>query len=375
MSRLALSALAARPLLALRRRCRRHSAQRALPGHRPRRHAGRGAGLGHRRAPRLQGPAAGRRHRSPRGRQVWEGKCASCHGVFGESNEVFSPLVGGTTADDIETGRVAQPDDAGLPRPHHADEGAHRLDAVGLHQPRDAVERAEVAERRRGLRGHRLPAATWAASCRTTSCSRDRNIAEVQQRLPNRNGMTTDARACGRARELRRRRPGPTCRRTACMSDCAVEPTVASLLARRTRATRMATWPSRTALVGAQRGVDTHAAGAAAAAPAAPRRGAAPREPAMPAGLLQKNSCTACHAADRKLVGPSLARSRRSMPARPTYLAAQDPGGRRRRLGQRSRCRRRIAAERCQAHRRLAGSGRTVTRQRTPGCPDAAGSN
>ena len=26
-----------------------------------------------------------------RGQQVWEGKCASCHGIFGESNEVFSP--------------------------------------------------------------------------------------------------------------------------------------------------------------------------------------------------------------------------------------------------------------------------------------------
>jgi hypothetical protein len=39
--------------------------------------------------------------------EVWEGKCASCHGVFGESNEVFSALVGGTTDQDIKTGRVA----------------------------------------------------------------------------------------------------------------------------------------------------------------------------------------------------------------------------------------------------------------------------
>src|SRR6478609_6519266 len=42
-----------------------------------------------------------------KGQDVWEGKCASCHGVFGESNQVFNPLVGGTTADDIKTGRVA----------------------------------------------------------------------------------------------------------------------------------------------------------------------------------------------------------------------------------------------------------------------------
>src|SRR4051812_33223300 len=34
------------------------------------------------------------------GQVVWEAKCQQCHGTFGESNEVFQPLVGGTTADD-----------------------------------------------------------------------------------------------------------------------------------------------------------------------------------------------------------------------------------------------------------------------------------
>ena len=41
------------------------------------------------------------------GQDIWEGKCASCHGVFGESNLVFNPIVGGTTKDDIKTGHVA----------------------------------------------------------------------------------------------------------------------------------------------------------------------------------------------------------------------------------------------------------------------------
>ena len=50
-----------------------------------------------------------------KGMDVWEGKCASCHGIFGESNEVFSPLVGGTTKDDIKTGRVARLNDATFP--------------------------------------------------------------------------------------------------------------------------------------------------------------------------------------------------------------------------------------------------------------------
>ncbi len=50
-----------------------------------------------------------------KGMDVWEAKCASCHGVFGESNEVFSPLVGGTTADDIKTGHAARLKDPAFP--------------------------------------------------------------------------------------------------------------------------------------------------------------------------------------------------------------------------------------------------------------------
>ena len=42
-----------------------------------------------------------------RGQDLWEERCAVCHGVFGESNTIFTPLVGGTTADDVKTGRVA----------------------------------------------------------------------------------------------------------------------------------------------------------------------------------------------------------------------------------------------------------------------------
>src|SRR5262245_35503861 len=49
------------------------------------------------------------------GQVLWEAKCASCHGVFGESNEVFTPLVGGTTKADIASGSVARLTDAGFP--------------------------------------------------------------------------------------------------------------------------------------------------------------------------------------------------------------------------------------------------------------------
>src|SRR5512146_273084 len=42
-----------------------------------------------------------------RGQELFEEKCASCHGSFGESNEVFTPLIGGTKPEDIKSGRVS----------------------------------------------------------------------------------------------------------------------------------------------------------------------------------------------------------------------------------------------------------------------------
>ncbi|MGH8847672.1 MAG: c-type cytochrome, partial [Polaromonas sp.] len=40
------------------------------------------------------------------GEVLWEAQCASCHGSFAESSEVFTPIAGGITAEDIKTGRV-----------------------------------------------------------------------------------------------------------------------------------------------------------------------------------------------------------------------------------------------------------------------------
>jgi len=50
------------------------------------------------------------------GQTLWDNKCASCHGTFGESNEVFTPLVGGTTAADVKRGRVASLTDPKQPQ-------------------------------------------------------------------------------------------------------------------------------------------------------------------------------------------------------------------------------------------------------------------
>ena len=51
-----------------------------------------------------------------RGQEIWETKCESCHGAFGESNEVFTPIIGHTTKDDIRSGHVAALRSATVPQ-------------------------------------------------------------------------------------------------------------------------------------------------------------------------------------------------------------------------------------------------------------------
>ena len=51
------------------------------------------------------------------GEGLWLDKCASCHGDFGDSNEVFSPIVlGNITPEDIASGRVAALTDSAVVR-------------------------------------------------------------------------------------------------------------------------------------------------------------------------------------------------------------------------------------------------------------------
>ena len=83
-----------------------------------------------------------------KGQEVWEGKCASCHGVFGEATNVYN-RAGGRHHDgrhpDRQGGPPARP---GVSRAHHVDEGVKPVDAVGLHQP----PRSNLAGRAFGVR-------------------------------------------------------------------------------------------------------------------------------------------------------------------------------------------------------------------------------
>lgn len=273
------------------------------------------------------------------GMAVWEAKCASCHGVFGESNEVFSPLVGGTTDEDIRTGRVANLRRADYP-------GRTTLMKVpNVSTLWDYINRAMPWNAPKSLTTEEVYAVTayllnLGGVVGGDFVLSDRNIAEVQQRMPNRNGMTT-AHAMWPGGEFKGARK-PDVNGSACMRDCPVEAKVVSMLPDHARNAH-GNLAEQNRAVGAQHGADTTrpaapagaartaiAAAAAAPAPApasAPAAAAKQAGAAMPTQLLQKNSCTACHAPDAKLVGPSWSDIAKKHAGKADYLATKIRSG------------------------------------------------
>jgi S-disulfanyl-L-cysteine oxidoreductase SoxD len=236
-----------------------------------------------------------------KGTDVWEAKCASCHGIFGESNEVFSPLVGGTTAEDVKTGRVARLTDASFP-------GRTTLMKVPtLSTLWDYINRAMpwnnpktlTADEVYGVVAYLLNLASVVPDDFTLS---DQNMAEVQKRLPNRSGMTTShglwpGRGMGNGLK-------PDVTAVACMRDCATETSVRSFLPDHARNAH-GNLAEQNRIVGAQHGADTsRPAGEPAVAPRAPMPAAKSGSDAN--SLFKKHSCNACHGIENKIVGPAL---------------------------------------------------------------------
>lgn len=241
------------------------------------------------------------------GQDIWETKCASCHGVFGESNEVFSPLVGGTTAEDIKTGRVARLNDTTFP-------GRTTLMKVSTVSTLwDYINRAMPWNAPKSLKADEVYAVTayllnLGGIVPDGFTLSDTNIADVQKRMPNRNGVTT-AHAMWPGKGMGK--PGAfDVKATACMHYCEAEPKVASLLPDFAR-NNNGNLAEQQRLIGPQRGVDTTRPPGArrdgpitvAAMPAA-LPPAAPSATAHALALIKKHSCTACHGMEQKLVGP-----------------------------------------------------------------------
>jgi S-disulfanyl-L-cysteine oxidoreductase SoxD len=286
-----------------------------------------------------------------KGQEVWEGKCASCHGVFGESNEVFAPLIGGTTAEDIKTGHVAN-----LKRSDYPGRTT-LMKASSLSTLWDYINRAMPWTQPKSLTVEEVYAVTaymlnLGNVVPADFALSDKNIREVQQRLPNRNGMTT-AHALWPGKELGgSSKPDVAAR--ACMKDCAPEPKVSSILPPFARNAH-GNLAEQNRAVGAQRGAETarperallqggqplqQLAKAETAKPEAAKQEAAasgePRAANAPIGtgdskaiaaLMQKNNCTACHAAASKVLGPSWADVASKHQGKTDYLAGKIKAG------------------------------------------------
>ncbi|NYT66320.1 c-type cytochrome [Alcaligenaceae bacterium] len=255
------------------------------------------------------------------GENLWEAACASCHGSFAESNSFITPLIGGTTEEDMKTGRVAS-----LISPTQSVRTIiMKVDSVSTLW--DYIHRAMPWTDPKSLE----PDEVYAVLAYLLSLAEivdydftlsDSNIAEVQERMPNRNGtMFWEG--------LWKVDGKPDTNNTACMTDCLKTVEVKSELPDFARSAN-GDWAEQMRIIGPVRGVNSlepaltgtvaetgpavreyaratldAALAAANATPAAEGTDGKILDTQKVQALLTQNSCLACHARDTKLVGPS----------------------------------------------------------------------
>ena len=249
------------------------------------------------------------------GQQLWDAKCASCHGTFGESNEVFTPIVGGTTAKDIETGRVASLTDNKQPQRTTLMKVATvstLYDYIYRAMPWNAPRTLSVDDTY-ALVAYILALGEIVPEDFTLS---DKNIAQVQARLPNRHGMT-------REHGLWQVSGTPDVKATACMTDCGSEVKIISTLPDFARNAHEnlaeqnrtfgpyrgidSTQPPLKTLPGAGYVTKVSSASGVIVTAAATTPATSTVDTAALKQSFTKNNCAACHAPAAKGVGPSIA--------------------------------------------------------------------
>ena len=229
-----------------------------------------------------------------KGQELFEEKCASCHGSFGESNEVFTPLAGGTTRDDIKAGRVRGLSSGELPQRTTFTKVAtistvwdYIYRAMPWTAPKSLKPDEVYAILAYLLNLQEIVAGDFVLS--------DKNIGEVQKLLPNRNGMTTDH---GLWPGAPAKKGGignggkPDTANKACMKNCKPEVQIGSTLPEYAR-TAHGELADQYRSFGPVRGTRT-------LGPEAARK-------AANAGTLElatKSGCMACHGMKSKIVGP-----------------------------------------------------------------------
>jgi cytochrome c len=229
-----------------------------------------------------------------KGQELFEEKCASCHGTFGESNEVFTPLVGGTTKDDMKTGRVKGLSSGELPQ------RTTFTKVATISTVFDYIQRAMPWTAPKSLK----PDEVYAILAYMLNLSEmvpgdfvlsDKNIADIQKMLPNRNGMTTDHgmwTGASAAKGGIGNGGKPDTQNKACMKNCKSAVQIGSTLPDYARTAHGELYDQNRNF-GPVRGTKTM--GGAAAAPVAVN-------PNLE--LATKSGCMACHGVNNKIVGP-----------------------------------------------------------------------
>lgn len=217
------------------------------------------------------------------GQKVWDARCASCHGTFGESNEVFTPLVGGTTAADVKTGRVKSLLDGETAR-------TTLMKLPTLSTLWDYINRAMPWDAPKSLSSDEVYAVTayllnLGDILPSDFVLSDRNVAEVQRMLPNRNGMTL-------SHGLWDIKGKPDVKNVACLRNCAARGELVSQLPEQGASTH-GSLADQQRLVGLS--------GGKASGPTAPAKAAS----VSVADLARNKACLSCHGVDKRVVGPS----------------------------------------------------------------------
>ena len=257
------------------------------------------------------------------GEVLWEAQCASCHGHFGESAEVFTPIAGGVTADDMRTGRVL-----GLMPGQNQPQRTTLMKLPTLSTLWDYINRAMPWNAPKSLSADEV----YAAVAYTLHLNNvlpadfvlsDSNIRDVQARLPNRNGMTT-AHSLWPGNEFAGTTK-PDVQGSGCMANCTVQAVVVSSLPDHARNAH-GNLAEQSRSIGPSRGAETSAphdlktaqnnqndppnttVAQSIRAQSAPENIASTASGLSLASIqpvLDKNACMACHGMSTRLVGPS----------------------------------------------------------------------
>jgi cytochrome c len=231
------------------------------------------------------------RGNAAQGQVIYDAKCASCHGTFGESNN-YIVIAGGVEKDDLKTGRAASLKSGEIRTLGNKLNYATTLwdyiyRAMPWTNPQSLTPDEVYAVTAYVLHLNEIVPADFVLD--------DKNLLTLP--MPNRYGFTT-AHGMGSVKGK------PDVQGSACMSNCAPGAAkVASVLPEFARNAH-GNLALQVRGVGPTRGIDTTRYEAAKGAPAP-----APVAAAQPASgveaILKSSGCIACHGVSSKVVGPA----------------------------------------------------------------------